>query len=80
MTTSTNVLGEQRAIVRTFEDGAYICPWCSGPVQTASKCQNPACEAGEWATPELVARWRAEQAKREADEAERLKYFRLRYR
>lgn len=66
--TVTDVLGRSRDIVRTYEDGAYDCPFCAYPVQPGQPhCENPACPANQRRDAAQVA---AQVAAAEARQAE----------
>lgn len=48
--TLTNVLGEARAITRTYQDGSFDCPFCGAAVlHPAPRCSNPWCAACDYA-------------------------------
>lgn len=69
MTVVRTCLGEERAVAVTYPGGGYRCPWCEYPVvQPQDRCENPACDASPWWTPETL---RARREKEAAEAAER---------
>jgi hypothetical protein len=67
-----NVLGAERAVVRTYEDGSYDCPWCSHPVVApASACVNPWCVANPRMPVAYAERVEATERKRREEEERR---------
>ena len=68
--TITDVTGRQREAPHVWPDGSYTCPFCSSPVRPTDKsCQNPACAAGENASPERVRAGIEREEKRKSEEA-----------
>ena len=67
-----NVLGEIREVRYPPDaEGIWECPFCASASKGGfPQCQNPACEASQWATVEFVLSTRARKATADA-EAER---------
>lgn len=63
-----DVLGRERPVARTYEDGSHDCPFCCAAVVTpAERCENPACPASSHASPALAPIFRAQLNKEERD-------------
>lgn len=72
-----DVLGRERPVARTYQDGSHDCPFCCAAVVTpAERCSNPACSASSYAlanpgcAPIFCAQVEAEE-RRAAEEAQR---------
>lgn len=80
--TVTDVIGRQREAPHVWPDGSYTCPFCGSAVGPTDKaCPNPACPAGQYASPERVRAGieREEQRKQEEASRQEIREFQTKY-